>query len=322
MRLRPLVVLLALFATACGGSTDSGADTPSSASGDSAGVVTVDTRFGPVQVEGTPKRVVALGWSDAEAALALGVQPVGVSDWMAFGGKGVGPWAESLYTETPQILGTMELDYEAVAALQPDLILNTRSDNDQAKHDKLSQIAPTIGAPKDVVTYGTTWQQQIEMVGKALGKDAEAKKITEDLNAKFAANKKFDGKSAVVGSYFDGKFGAYVSGDARVDFLKAIGFTPKAEVESLATGTFFVDVSAEQLNLFDADFTVIFPIGADTAPIKQHPVLSGIPSAKDGRMLVMEDKTLVSAFSSGSTLGVAHALDKAVPQFQEILKVG
>jgi iron complex transport system substrate-binding protein len=37
---------------------------------------------------------VALGWSDAETALALGVQPVGASDWLAFGGEGVGPWAE------------------------------------------------------------------------------------------------------------------------------------------------------------------------------------------------------------------------------------
>ena len=48
--------------------------------------VTVSTAFGDVTVEEEPTRVVALGWSDAETALALGVQPVGASDWLAFGG--------------------------------------------------------------------------------------------------------------------------------------------------------------------------------------------------------------------------------------------
>jgi iron complex transport system substrate-binding protein len=34
--------------------------------------------------------------------LALGVQPVGASDWLAFGGEGVGPWATGRYTKAPE----------------------------------------------------------------------------------------------------------------------------------------------------------------------------------------------------------------------------
>lgn len=45
----------------------------------------VPTKFGEVTIPAEPKRVVALGWGDAETALALGVQPVGASDWLAFG---------------------------------------------------------------------------------------------------------------------------------------------------------------------------------------------------------------------------------------------
>ncbi|NUT50636.1 MAG: iron-siderophore ABC transporter substrate-binding protein, partial [Saccharothrix sp.] len=274
--------------------------------------VTVDTRFGPVTVERTPTRVVALGWSDAETALALGVQPVGASDWLAFGGKGVGPWADGLYRQAPTLLGTTEIDYEAVAALQPDLILNTRSDLDAKKHETLSRIAPTIGAPKDVIPYGTSWRQQVELVAKALGKVPEGEKVIADLDAKFAANRKFDGRTTVVGASFDGKFGAYVSGDPRTDFMKAIGFTPRAEVEALASGTFYVDISAERLDLLAADLTVLFPIGGDAAPLKDNPLLPE-------KALILEDEDLVNAFSGGSSLGLAYALDHAVPLFTAAL---
>lgn len=303
-----VVVLSALLLTACGGG--GGTETERSAAGQ--GAVTVDTRFGPVTVEKPPTRVVALGWSDAEAALALGVQPVGASDWLGFGGKGVGPWAEDLYQQAPRLLGTTEIDYEAVAALQPDLILNTRSDNDQAKHETLAKIAPTIGAPEDVIPYGTTWKQQVELVSKALFKEDEGRRIIADLEAKFADNRKFEGKTTVVGAYFDGKFGAYVSGDSRTDFMKAIGFTPRREVEDLAAGTFYVDISTERLDLLAADLTVLFPIGGDASALKGNPL---VPE----KALVLEDEDLVNAFSSGSSLGTAYALDHAVPLFSQAL---
>ncbi|GAA1265514.1 iron-siderophore ABC transporter substrate-binding protein [Saccharothrix xinjiangensis] len=304
------VVVSALLLAACGGG--GGDDQGSGEGGAAQGAVTVDTRFGPVTVEEPPTRVVALGWSDAETALALGVQPVGASDWLGFGGKGVGPWAEDLYRQAPRLLGTTEIDYEAVAALQPDLILNTRSDNDQVKHETLSKIAPTIAAPEDVIQYGTTWEQQVELVSKALFKEDEGRELVSDLEAKFADNKKFDGKSTVVGAYFDGKFGAYVSGDARTDFMKAIGFTPRQDVEDLASGSFYVDISAERLDLLDADLTVLFPIGGDASALKANPL---VPE----KALVLEDKALVNAFSSGSTLGTAYALDHAVPLFGQAL---
>ncbi|XVS64716.1 iron-siderophore ABC transporter substrate-binding protein [Actinosynnema sp. CA-299493] len=299
-----VIVLSALLLAACGGG---GGDAAPTSSG-----VTVDTRFGPVTIEEPPTRVVALGWSDAETALALGVQPVGASDWLAFGGKGVGPWAEGLYQQAPTLLGTTEIDYEAVAALQPDLILNTRSDNDEKKHETLSKIAPTIGAPKDVIPYGTSWRQQVELVAKALGKVAEGERIVADLDAKFAANEKFAGKTAVVGAYFDGKFGAYVSGDPRADFLKALGFTLRADVEDLASGTFYVDISTERLDLLTADLSVLFPIGGDATALKANPL---VPE----KALILEDEALVNAFSSGSALGTAYALDHAVPLFTTAL---
>ncbi|HJX44322.1 MAG TPA: iron-siderophore ABC transporter substrate-binding protein, partial [Geodermatophilus sp.] len=107
MSVRPFLRGAALLAatvlvTSCG-SDDTGssedAAASSSPSGSGASPVTVQTAFGPVEVPEEPERVAALGWSDAETALALGVQPVGASDWLAFGGEGVGPWAAGEYDE-------------------------------------------------------------------------------------------------------------------------------------------------------------------------------------------------------------------------------
>ena len=280
---------------------------------------TVETRFGPVTVPANPVKVVALGWSDAEAALALGVQPIAASDWLAFGGEGVGPWASGRYTTAPVILPTLELDYAEIAKLEPDLILNTRSDNSEEKHRELTKIAPTVGAPADVVSYGTTWRQQMELVSQALGKAEEGKRLIGEVDAAFETaktnNPSLTDKTVAVGAYYSDKYSAYVRGDSRVDFMESLGLTNKPEIQSLAGDSFSVDLSREQIELLSADLTVVFPIGTDAAPLRADKVLNQIPSAKAGHLLILDDTTLINAFSSGSTLGTIYAIDKAAPLF-------
>jgi len=297
------------------GSTDTGSGAGSAAAGP-----TVSTLFGDIAVPADPQSVVALGWGDMETCLALGTQVVGTSDWLAYGGDGVGPWAEDLVTQTPDQLGTLELSYEAVAALTPDLILDTRSDNTQDKHDKLQEIAPTVGPPPGLTQlYGTSWQDQVTLVAAALAKDAEGAALIADLEAKFteaaAANPQFAGKTVTVGTYYSGGWGAYVTGDGRVDFMEALGFTANQQIEALKGDSFSVSLSAEQLGLLDADLVVVFPIGLSASEITADPVLQALPATQAGRLVVLDDTTLTNAFSSATTLGLAHALENAVPLF-------
>jgi hypothetical protein len=86
-----LLVLVASIGIALVGCANPNAGSEPAASGASASgafPVTVATKFGNVTVQTQPARVVALGWGDAETALALGVQPVGASDWLQFGKGG------------------------------------------------------------------------------------------------------------------------------------------------------------------------------------------------------------------------------------------
>ena len=332
---RPLLRRTALVAAAlttagalaaCGsGDADSSADASSSASGGSSGFpVTVSTAFGDVEVEEEPQRVVALGSSDAETALALGVQPVGASDWLAFGGEGVGPWAEGRYDEAPEMIETLEPSLEAIAALEPDLILDTRSPATQERYDSLSAIAPTIGQPEGVDPYLTTWQQQLDLVGQALGRTDEAEQLRSDLEQQFAdaaaAHPEFDGTEVAVGAFSSEGFGAYVRGDTRVDFMETLGFTNKPAIQDLATESFFVPVSDEQVSLLDAPLTVVFPIFVDASLVTGSPLWQTLGSVQQGNAVLLDDETLANAFSSGSVLGTAYALDNAVPLFAEALQ--
>jgi iron complex transport system substrate-binding protein len=331
MRTRPAVRGAALFTAAglllagCGSDAGEG-DTPAGGAGSSTGAfpVTVSTAFGDVTVEEEPTRVVALGWSDAETALALGVQPVGASDWLGAGGDdGLGDWVEDTYDEAPEIIATMEPSYEAIAALEPDLILDTRSEATQERHELLSAIAPTISQPEGVGPWQTSWQDQLEMVGQALGRSDEAAALKEEVDQAFAdaaeEHPEFDGTEVAVGAYTAEGFGAYVRGDARVAFMEQLGFVNKEAIEELATPNFYVPVSEEQLSLLDADLTVAFPIFVDAAEITSNPLWGTLPSVQDGRAVILEDLTVLSAFSSASVPGLLYAIDQTVPLFAAAL---
>ncbi|MDI9897813.1 iron-siderophore ABC transporter substrate-binding protein [Rhodococcus sp. IEGM 1381] len=312
----------ALALTAC--SSDAG-DGGSADPAEAGGVVVTDM-FGEVEVPANPQRVVALGWSDAETALALGVQPVGASDWLGVGGNGLGPWVDESYDTDPTIVGTFDVHMESVAALAPDLILWTRSTNDKAVYDQLSDIAPTVAAPPGTdVAYGTTWDGQTEIVAQALGKVDEGKKLVDDTKALFddtvTANPEFADKTVAVGTLYSGQVGAYVRGDTRVDFLESLGLKNTPAVQDLAEpGKFSIDLSEENISALDADLTVMFPIGTGPEVITDNPSIQGLPSARDGRLVVLGDQNLSNAFSAASVAGTRYALENAVPLFAAPLK--
>lgn len=341
-RLLSLLVPLAVVATACGSDGDGGADStdgavvtdapsdsgppaestpdePASTDGPpGAFPVTVETIFGDVTIEEQPTRVVALGWADAETALALGVEPVGATDWIAFGGDGIGPWSTP-YTTSPEILPTTP-NYEAIAALEPDLILNTRADGDEAVNALLSEIAPVVAIPAGDPAWGTPWDHQVEIVAAALGKPAEGEALIESVNTAFAgaaeSHPEFDGKSVSVAAFFSGQWGAYMSKDLRVQFMEQLGFVNSEAVEALDTGSFYVELSPESLDVLDADLTVAFPfVIADVATIHADPLFNAVPSVAAGNAVVLDDEDLTAAFSDGSASALLFAIERAVPLF-------
>ncbi|MCK8673763.1 iron-siderophore ABC transporter substrate-binding protein [Rhodococcus sp. HM1] len=314
------VTATVLALTACG-SNDTGTESDSG-TGSGAFPATVTTKFGDVTIDAQPERVAALGWGDAETALALGVQPVAASDWLAFGGDGVGPWAEGLYTSSPKLIGTLEPSYEMLAAVTPDLILDTKSSGDPARYESLSKIATTVGVPEGSDAYLTSLDDQVTSVATALGVPEKGEELLSQIDADFAAaaaeNPEFAGKTVTVAAYTSDGWGAYVVGDSRVDFLTELGFVNNPQVQATETDSFFIPASEENLNLLDADMLIVLPIYMPSEEVTNNVLFQQIPAVKDGRFLVLDsDSDISAAFSTNSALSVPFALDELVPLLAE-----
>ncbi|ALJ20722.1 iron-siderophore ABC transporter substrate-binding protein [Microbacterium sp. No. 7] len=328
--------IAALALAGCTSSTPEetpGTESPdsSSAAGDALLATVDDTLFGPVEIPEPADgelTVVALGWSDAEVALALGVTPVAVYDWQGFGAddNGVGPWAASEFgDETPTIIENVgdALDYETIAALEPDLILNTRSAGDEEQFTRLSTIAPTVYAPAGTAAFGTSWDAQTLQVAQALGKVSEGEAIVAKIEAQIlaatAAHPEFAGKTAVTGTKFGDQYGAYIAGDFRWDLLESFGFEQNPAVLDLPTSGFFVPLSAEQITALDADVAVFFPIGYTLDDLLADPLISSLNVVKDGRTVFLEQgDELTEAFSAASPLSIPLVVDGLAAKLAEV----
>ena len=127
--------------------------------------VTIETPRGPVTLE-RPERVVVFDIAALDTLDALGVAPVGAPDRLYL------PALDHLKGEV-QAVGTLfEPDFEAVAALDPDLIIiGGRS---ATQYDALAAIAPTIDMTIDgardltdeardrILAYGTLFDKESE----------------------------------------------------------------------------------------------------------------------------------------------------------------
>lgn len=318
-----LLAVSAIALSACSADTGSGAATSDASGG------TVATMFGDITVPAPSDglKVVALGWSDAEMALALGVKPIAVEDWQGFGeeNKGVGPWAtDDFGSETPTLIARADsaLNYEEIQALDPDLILNTRSSNDQEEFDRLNEIAPTVYAPADTGAFATSWDVQLQQVADALGKTDEGEALVASTKADIAAaaeaHPEFDGLTAVAATKFGDAYGAYLAGDGRFDILADLGFVQNPGVEALTASGFYAAVSAENVGVFDADVAVVLPIGFTAAEIEADPLLSSLNVMKDGRAVVLDaDDELAGAYSAASVLSIQVVLTDLVPRLAD-----
>ena len=114
-----------------------------------------------------PQRVVTVGVTEQDAVLALGVIPVGVTDWYGDQPFAVWPWAQDeLGDGEPAVLSSADgLQFEEIAGLAPDLIIGTNAGMTQEDYDRLTKIAPTIAQSGDYSDYFEPWDVQTLAIG-------------------------------------------------------------------------------------------------------------------------------------------------------------
>ncbi|WP_430868239.1 siderophore ABC transporter substrate-binding protein [Demequina aurantiaca] len=233
-----LVAVAAITLAACSSadddtaaSTDASSASPSSVAASSAAAapteVSVQTYQGEVTVPANPQTVVvfehgildtidALGAGDAVAGIPHHAVPSYLSD----------------YTTPTANTGTLfEPDYEAINALEPDLIIvGGRS---AATLPEMEKIAPTIDLSFDWETdaFQTSLQNNTTTLGAIFGKEAEASAALTDVAEQSAAINAAaaDAGKGLVVMTSAGEVSAYGPG-SRFDFVyNLLGIEPAAD---------------------------------------------------------------------------------------------
>jgi iron complex transport system substrate-binding protein len=149
--------------------------------------LTIEHAFGSTTIPERPERVATVAWANHEVPLALGIVPVGFAR-ANFGdddGDGLLPWVagrlEELGAQTPPLFDEGDgIDFEAVAATSPDVILAAYSGLTRSDFETLSKIAPVV--PFRESAWSTDWREMIRLNAAGLGMTEEGEALVARPN--------------------------------------------------------------------------------------------------------------------------------------------
>ncbi|HEV7346516.1 MAG TPA: ABC transporter substrate-binding protein [Devosia sp.] len=283
--------------------------------------LTIEHKFGTTIIPAKPERVASIDYGGIDNLLAVGVSPVTVRQWRPMDGfeNTAGPWARALLTTEPVMLDG-DLDFEAIAATDPDVIVALYSGIDQDAYDKLSLIAPVVAVPEGTGDYGLSWEDRARLVGRAVGAEAEAERqiaaIGDQLADIAAAHPEWAEQSAVLGGFTDGAPWAYSIYDVRAKFLYEMGFSQTPAMDELAdSSTFWLELSPEQLEVIDADVIVYYVTDDLIEETLAEPGRAFLKASKTGGEIFLGNLP-VAAMARVSLLSIPVALDALVPMLE------
>ncbi|MBM7572757.1 ABC transporter substrate-binding protein [Aquibacillus albus] len=132
-------------------------------------VRTIEHAMGTTEIDGTPERIVTLYQGANDAAIALGVTPVGiVESWIE---QPVYKYLRDELSEVPIVGLETQPNLEEIAKLNPDLIIASKLRHEEV-YDQLSQIAPTV-SHETVFKYKET----VELMGSAMNIEDKADEV-------------------------------------------------------------------------------------------------------------------------------------------------
>lgn len=328
-----IVVLLSLLA-ACSGQptavqpTTTPAPIPTTAptTETSAFPVTITHKYGSTTILSKPQRVIALGYTDQDPILALGVQPVAVRYFFGDPQQPYWPWAAGRQSGTaPTVLNMPfgELNIEAIAALKPDLIVAVSAGITAEEYATLSRIAPTLAQSNAYVNFGVPWQEQTKVIGQALGRAAEAEALVAATEARFAELRRqhpeFVGATAAIAAPApDGQF--FFSGPQheRQRVLTSLGFVLPDELVTIAGDSFYGTISGERLDLLDTDVLLWIATPDQRSQIEASLLYQQLRAVKEGRVIWLdtssESDLIGPALIYSSVLSLPIVFEELVPR--------
>lgn len=321
------VIAAGLALTGCAGGTPSASETTAPAAESGAFPVTIDTAYGEVTVDEKPERIVVLYSTYLELLPYLGEVPLASTDD-----------DETLEVYQPWLLevdrgevdtGLLDANWspspEAVAALDPDLILTSIWSVDEQLYEQLSQIAPTyVGIETDTQT---SWQDHLTALAQLTGHDtAIVEEVEAELTADFASAAEklpgLQGRSYIIPVFFtDNQFWPTEYGN---DPIMALGLVPSEQQPHGDVTSADVDtISQENIELLTEDVVFIASSGAVApevidetfASLQADPRVAELPASRNGTFIYL-DGPQWAAINGGTPTSYRWWLDQLLPQLE------
>lgn len=285
--------------------------------------ITITHAFGTTVIPKKPQRVATVAWANHEVPLALGIVPVGFAA-AKFGdddGDGVLPWVkaqlDSLHAPIPKLFDEGDgIDFEAVAATEPDVILAAYSGLSRSDYDTLSMIAPVVAYPD--APWATDWRSMIRINSLGLGMVQEGEdliaQIEQDIARRLAKYPELHDKTAMFITHLDptdlSVLRFYTANDSRVKFFADLGLASPRSIEALSrSGQFSGEASIEQVDAFDdVDIFVTYGGKALLDPLSANPLMAKMRAVKQGSMVMLGGGTLATA-ANPTPLSISWVLD-------------
>jgi iron complex transport system substrate-binding protein len=296
--------------------------------------IVIKHAFGTTVIEKKPVRIATVEWANHEVPLALGVVPVGMAR-ANFGDDdddGILPWnlarLKELHAKTPVLFDEGDgIDFEAVAATQPDVILAAYSGLSRATYETLSQIAPVVAYPE--APYSTDWRETIRLDSRGMGMAAEGealiKKIEGEISTALAGHPELKGRSAMFITHLNATdlsvVNFYTTNDTRVKYFADLGLTsPKSVVAASQPGKFAGSVSAEHVDSFD-DVDILVTYGGQKLldALDASPLLSKMPAVAKGSLVMLGNNPIGNA-ANPTPLSVSWVLKDYIALLSEAAK--
>ncbi|MFH9392124.1 ABC transporter substrate-binding protein [Streptomyces sp. NPDC017556] len=249
---------------------------------------TVTHAMGKTEIRTAPRRVVVLDVGEFDNVVSLGLKPVGYAP--SEGDAAIPSYLRKGAGE-PKSVGTINsLNLEAIAGLQPDLILGSQL-RAADKYDELSKIAPTVFS----IRPGFTWKENYLLNAQALDRTEQAESALaayEDKAKKLGEDIGPDKPTVSMVRYMPDRLRLYAKASFIGTILEDVGLPrPKnQQINDLAA-----EISPERIDEADADwiFTGVYgdPKATQRDTALSNPLWKNLKAVKEGRAKDVSDET-------------------------------
>lgn len=267
--------------------------------------------MGKTKINGTPKKIITLFNGATDAAIALNIKPIAIVDsWLE---KPIYKYLRSSLLGVEQLGLETQPNIEKIALLKPDLIIATK-----VRHEKIYKILNKI-APTIVIDKIVDFKKTVEIMGKALNKEKEAKKILTNWNSRVKRiNKKLFNRCGTKSTQSISAINVradylrvYLEKSYLGTILRDIGYVIKNN-DKYPNNVYIKLTSKESLPLVDADVFILLKqseqkiILNNYKKLKKHPLWKALKAVKTNK--VYEVNPITWSFSTG-ILGANLVLD-------------